>query len=96
MAVMVFVRENPVGSPIPAGCASPRARSIFEPVPGAVCDREKNQLKTTAPNAQDSIVSNPPQRSKKSEEHLRKDESSYCGRCVTFQDMRANCPDLLQ
>ena len=41
MAVMVFVRENPVGSPIPAGCASPRARSIFEPVPGAVCDREK-------------------------------------------------------
>ena len=30
--------------------ASPRARSIFDPVPGAVCDREKKQLKTTAPN----------------------------------------------
>lgn len=48
--------------------ASPRVRSIFEPVPGAVCDREKSQLKTTAPNAQDSIVSNPPQRSKKSDD----------------------------
>ena len=54
---------------------------------------KKSQLKTTAPNAQDSMVSNPPQRSKKSEDHLRKDESSYCGGCVMFQEMRANCPD---
>ena len=67
---MVFVRlGKPGGISHPwQGAASPRVRSIFEPVPGAVCDREKNQLKTTAPNAQDSIVSNPPQRSKKSDD----------------------------
>ena len=71
MSWSLFGWENPMRWDLPSlqgAAASPRVRSIFEPVPGAVCDREKNQLKTTAPNAQDSIVSNPPQRSKKSDD----------------------------
>lgn len=98
MDVMVFARENPVGSPIPAGCS--RIASGEVDLRASSWCSLWSRKKSTQNNCSESSRLHCLKSTTKVQKvwwclmnFYGKDESSYCGGCVTFQDMCANWPD---